>query len=254
MILIAECASSHGGNLSLAQDMVKAAADAGADYVKFQTYRKDAINLTDPQKDWLEQAHLDTNAHAVLMHTCQQAGVQFLSTPFDRESLQMLRELGLKTFKIASSESGNTWWCPQAWEQWFVSWPWGVRGTVPQPAYIPVSTGGWEPATAWEPQLHCPVSYTHLTAIPLYPTPLECVGKAPLLDGLSDHTEGIAACQWALAQGVQVLEVHLTIPGARSRPWDKSPQDVRQLRDFADAVTTINTGVGQVFRDRWKRA
>lgn len=236
--IIAECATAHGGDVRLAQDMIRQAAEAGAHLVKFQSYSKASINPSDPQAAWLIQAHLDRDAHVALMETCRWAGVQFLSTPFDRESLQMLRDLGQTTFKIASTESGNDWWDPRAGEQWIISWPWGRgRGIGAKNMHV----------------------LAHLTAIPLYPTPLEAVGRAELIGrpergGWSDHCEGIKACQWALAQGIDVLEVHFTIPGARVKVWDKSAADVRLLRDFADAMTTIRSGVGQVFRDRWKRA
>lgn len=247
MILIAELATSHGGNVDLACDMVKAAADAGATHAKIQSYRLERLNPKDPQAEWLVQAHLDETAHAQVMHACDKAGIAFLSTPFDAESLQMLRGMGQKQFKIASTESGNSWWVPDRRdEQWLISWPWGRQGSTRRDiinSHDGESCGFYEADDA-----------LHLTAIPLYPTPLECVGRATLLDGYSDHTVGIQACQWAIAKGAQVIEAHLTIPGARCKPWDKSPADLRQIRDFMDSVATINTGVGQIFRERWQRA
>ena len=144
----------------------------------------------------------------------------------------MLREMGLTTFKIASSESGSRWWNVQSHERWLLSWPWG--------------------------QQSCPdiqklyTNRTHLTAIPLYPTPLECVGKALLLDGWSDHVIGLDACYWALAQGAKVLEVHMRLDGyGRECAWDKTPAEIRELRRFADNMETIRTGVKTQFRERW---
>jgi N,N'-diacetyllegionaminate synthase len=210
--------------------MIHAAADAGVSTVKIQSYSKDRINLRDSQRDWLRKAHLDEQAHRVLMGCAQDAKVQFLSTPFDRESLQMLRDLGLTRFKIASSESGNRWYAFRGEEQWLVSHPWGeyARERFPSAGVL------------------------HLTAIPLYPTPLEVVGRAPMLDGWSDHCEGLSACYRAIALGATVLEVHMKLPGfGREMPWDKSPADIRQLRQFADDVQTMQTGVAQRFRERW---
>lgn len=240
--IIAECATGHGGDLDIAADMVRAAADSGADWVKFQTYDLAKLHPADPQAAWLTQAHLDKAAHERLMRVAAQAGIKFLSTPFDAGSLRMLHSLGLRTFKIASSESENEWWRLNAEDfqaEWLVSWPWGMKD--------------W-PDTAstvfdWRPRIKA-----HLTAIPMYPTPLEVVGRATLLDGWSDHCEGIAACQWAIAQGAKMVEVHLTIPGARCKPWDKRPHEIEQLRLFADACETMRSGVGRVFRERWRRA
>ena len=167
--------------------------------------------------------------HERIFAACQQAGIKPLSTPFDVDSLAMLRGLGLTTFKIASSESGNPWWMSYIHEQWFVSWPWGMKAP-------------WFPHRA-----------TNLTAIPLYPTPLEAVGRATMLDGWSDHTIGITACQWALAKGATVIEAHLKLDGrGRNSVWDKTPEDFAALRAFADKIETIQSGVSTQFRERWR--
>jgi N,N'-diacetyllegionaminate synthase len=231
MILVAELSTNHGGDLSIAKDLISAAADAGCDFAKVQTYDLARLNPADPQADWLRQAHLDRAAHETLMAHCESRRIKFLSTPFDAGSLQMLRDLGLRTFKIASSESGSDWWTTSDDESWFVSWPWGriaLRG----------GRGKHQ---------------IDLTAIPLYPTPLEAVGRATLFDGWSDHCVGIDACLWAIAQGVQVLEAHITLGGSRGRcmPWDKVPGDFTKLRRFADACETMRCGVAQRFRERW---
>lgn len=231
--IIAELATAHGGDLDVAADLIRAAADAGADWAKIQTYSLDKLNPADPQYAWLRQAHLDRAAHERLLTVCQQVGIRFLSTPMDAASLQLLRELGLTTFKIASSESGNRWWVPQRHEQWFVSYPWGR-------CLDNMTCGGLHYA---------------LTAIPLYPTPLECVGQATLLDGWSCHCEGLSACQWAIAHGAQVLEAHLCLPGkSRVTKFDKTPESFRLLRRFADDCQTMRSGVATRFRERWGAA
>jgi N,N'-diacetyllegionaminate synthase len=234
--IIAELATAHGGNVGLACDMVKAAADAGATYAKLQTYDIEKLSKTDPQRDWLIQAHLSEGAHEIIFGACHRAGIKPLSTPFDADSLAMLRRLGLREFKIASSESANDWWDPQEGEQWFVSLPWGrPRGFGAKNKHV----------TAY------------LTAIPLYPTPLEAVGRADLVGkpergGWSDHCVGLAACQRAIALGVEVIEAHLRLEGrGRQCVWDKTPAQFRELREFADDVATMTSGVATRFRRRW---
>jgi sialic acid synthase SpsE len=229
--IIAEIATNHGGDVELAADMIRAAADAGATYAKLQSYSLEALNPRDPQASWLRQAHLDRAAHERLIQVGKDVGIPVISTPFDAASLQMLRELGLTTFKIASSESGNLWWEPGLGETWFVSFPWGKPcGLGARNRYI----------TA------------HLTAIPLYPTPLEAVGRATLLDGWSDHVVGTDACYWALAHGAKVLEVHLTINKGRVCQWDKLPEEIEALRRFSDSMETVRSGVATRFRERWQ--
>ena len=230
--IVAELATSHGGDIAVAEDMIRAAADAGADLVKLQTYSLERLNPRDPQAAWLRQSHLDEGRHAHLLGVAQRAGIELFSTPFDADSLAMLRRLGLKRFKVASSESGNDWWMPQNGEHWIVSYPWG--NTLGCPDHL-TST-----------------DFLQLTAIPLYPTPLECVDRARLLDGWSDHCEGIAACLWAIAQGAQMIEVHFWHGESRHLSFDKSTEQVRQIRRFAEDCETMKSGVSQRFRDRWR--
>ena len=233
--IIAEVATGHAGDLDIASDMIRAAADSGADYVKFQTYDLAKLNPQDPQAAWLKQAHLDRADHELLMRVCEQVGVKFLSTPFDPTSHRMLLDLGLHTFKIASSEAHRGWWRHSG--EYIVSWPWGEQK--------PVHYGQITNDNAW-------VVTWNLTAIPLYPTPLEAVGRATMLDGWSDHCVGLEACQMALALGATAIEAHLTLPGkSRQMPWDKTPEQFKQLRDFADKCETMRSGVGATFRKRW---
>jgi hypothetical protein len=161
----------------------------------------------------------------------------------------MLRDLGLKTFKIASSESGHAWWNPEPSERWVVSYPWGVVTPCPFECEDEGDT------RFVQAEYTRSIAY-RLTAIPLYPTPLEAVGRATLLEGWSDHVDNsIAACQWAIAQGVKVVEAHLCLPGrTRVRAFEKAPHEFRQLRDFAEACETMRSGVGQTFRDRWSKS
>jgi N,N'-diacetyllegionaminate synthase len=241
-LIVAELATAHGGNVDLAEDMIRAAADAGADYAKLQTYDLAKLNPNDPQAAWLIQSHLDEAAHERLIAVGLKVGIEVFSTPFDADSLRLLRSLGLKRFKVASSESGNDWWQSARGEQWIVSWAWGrqiLRAASVERDFDAFSLGGVP-------------GDTHLTAIPLYPTPLECVGRATLLDGWSCHGDGITACQWAIANGAQMVEAHLALPGrSRVTAWDKSPTEFRILRKFAEDVCTIASGVKQQYRERW---
>lgn len=243
-LIVAEIATGHGGDVALAGDMIRAAADAGADLVKLQSYTLSKLNPRDPQREWLTQAHLDKAAHEQLLRVGQDCGIEVFSTPFDAEALQMLRDLGLKRFKIASSEALNQWWAGNRREQWIVSWPWGRKGSTRRET---ISDYDGEVCGFYDTD-----NATHLTAIPLYPTPLEAVGRAELLDGWSDHGVGLSACYRALALGAQMLEVHFTLPGkSRELAFDKTPTEIRMLRKFAEDCATMTSGVSEQFRTRW---
>jgi sialic acid synthase SpsE len=222
--LIAELATSHGGDLQVAEAMIRAAAEAGCDAVKIQHYGR--VNPKDPQAAWLEGARLTSLAIKYLRALAERQGLLFMATPFDAQSLIDLRGAGVTAFKIASSESQSHWWQPGEREQWFVSLPWGI-GEHRSGAVM-------------------------LTAVPLYPTPLECVSRAPLLDGWSDHTVGLSACQYLIAHGAEWIEAHLTLPGqSRQMAWDKTPAQFAELRQYAEAVATMTSGVNQMFKERF---
>jgi sialic acid synthase SpsE len=223
--LCAELGTAHHGDANVALQMIQAAADAGCDAVKIQHY--DTINPRDPQVDWLRESRLPTDAISLLRSAALERGLEFWATPFDLASLHDLTDLGVTRIKIASSSAHETWW-HQSWHSFVISWPWG---RIP-PNIKPLGL--------------------HLTAVPLYPTPLEAVCAVPRLDGWSDHTIGLSACQYMIAQGAQWIEAHLKLPGiTREREWEKTPEDFRQLRQFAEDVETCKTGVGDVFRNRW---
>jgi sialic acid synthase SpsE len=213
--------------------MIYHAADAGAHTVKFQHYTLARLNKADPQREWLEQSHLDERATERLMKTCQRAGVQFLSTPFDYDAYKMLTENGCVRFKAAStgyifSERGT----------WIKSWPWGRMDTRRDLN----KRGGQFDGTEAD-----------LTTIPLYPAPLEAISAVPLLDGWSDHTVGIAACQHMLSKGARIIEAHFCLPGkSRQMSWDKDPKMFQEIRDWSDSVQTMSTGIATHFRERWR--
>ena len=229
--LIAELATAHGGHVDLACDMVQMAADHGAHTVKIQSYTIAKLNPSDPQAEWLRQAHLDDAAHERIIAACERARVQFLSTPFDREALLLL--IRLKQWRIKVPSTREPWnMSSEAFIVQLKSWAWGEK-----------------------PSAHYRDIEAHLTTIPLYPAPLEAVKAAPLLDGYSDHTVGTIAAKDAISRGARIVEVHVCLPGrSRQMAWDKTPEQLREIRDWADAVETMRTGIATQFRERWNVA
>ena len=236
--LCAELGTAAHGNLGVAIQMIQAVAPF-VDAVKVQHYG--AVNPADPQKDWLEASRWSQLELLNLRDQAHGRGLELWATPFDTGALNQLLDIGVDRIKIASTQADEDWWwrkpvIPGTFERAIpsvVSWPWGQGGQ--QSSRLP--------STIW------------LTAIPLYPTPLEAVSQAKTLDGWSDHIVGLSACYKAIVEGAQWIEAHLKLPGVttRDRDWEKTPEDFRQLRQFAEDVETMRTGVSQVFRDRWVR-
>jgi N,N'-diacetyllegionaminate synthase len=225
--IIAEAGVNHNGDMVLARRLVDAASAAGADAVKFQTFRAEEIVTAGAQKadyqkkssgadesqfSMLKRLELDADAHRDLLAHCKEAGIHFLSTPFDAHSLDMLLKLGLPAIKIPSGEITNLPYLRHA----------GAKGKR-----IILSTGMCTLdevrqavdalAAAGMPAqditlLHCNTQY---------PTPLEDANLLAMRTlqeafpecgvGYSDHTAGITCPMAAAALGATVVEKHFTL-------------------------------------------
>lgn len=226
-----ELGTAHHGDVDVALAMIDAAADAGCDAVKIQVYPHP--NPRDPQSMWLDESMLSDSAITRLHVQAQRGNMEFWISAFDRGSFMRAEGHGPERLKIPSSESSSAWLRVEGPGDTQIplvmSWPWGEKDAA----------------------LH-PKSAIHLTAIPLYPTPLECVKRATMLNGWSDHTVGLTTCYAAIVGCAPWIEAHLKLPGkTRERDWEKTPEDFRALRQFAEDVETMRTGVGEVFRNRW---
>ena len=121
-LVIAEAGVNHNGDLNLALRLVEAAANAGADVVKFQTfvseeiatdqaekakYQKQTTESAESQLEMLQKLELTTEQHIQLQDHCKKCAIEFLSTAFDLESIDMLKSLNIKRWKIPSGEITN---------------------------------------------------------------------------------------------------------------------------------------------------
>ena len=122
ILIIAEVGVNHNGSLEMAKKLIDVAVDAGANIVKFQTftadsiiskgadkaeYQKETININESQYEMIKKLELNKKTHSKLIAYCKQKGIEFLSSPFDNKSVDLLCKLGLKRFKIPSGEITN---------------------------------------------------------------------------------------------------------------------------------------------------
>ena len=207
-VIIAEIGENHLGDMDLAKKMIKAAAQAGADIVKFQSFKGDDVPDDDPEKDWFYKVELSDQQHYDLKKYSQQCGIEFLSAPFSLDRARFLCEqLGLKTIKIASSQIVNL---P------LLEYVANKADTV----YLSTGMADFKEIEkalqALKPVrsiylLHCVSEYpvadenANLLVIP------SLAEKFNLPVGYSDHTLGIQACVSAVALGAKVVEKHFTL-------------------------------------------
>ncbi|WP_085445747.1 N-acetylneuraminate synthase [Magnetofaba australis] len=258
IFIIAEAGVNHNGDLVLAKRLIDAAAAAGADAVKFQTFRAERIaaahaakadyqkRLTDgdDQLSMLKQLELSEADHHALIAHCQERGIAFLSTPFDIDSARLLRGLGLTTFKIPSGEITNL---PLLREIAGYGYP------------VIVSTGMadlTEVGATIDALVSAGQNREHITLLHCtteYPAPLHSVNLRAMQTmgaefglpiGYSDHTPGIAIPTAAAALGATVIEKHFTLDRTLPGPDHAASLEPDELTAMVAAIRGVEQALG----------
>ncbi len=255
--VIAEAGVNHNGDLALAQRLVDAAVDAGADAVKFQTFQADRLaaamapkaayqrmrtNGYESQLEMLRRLELSSSAHETLVRHCRARGILFLSSAFDEASADLLERLDVPAFKIPSGELTNLpllEHLARKGRPLIVSTGMATLEEVEQAVRAIRRAGAVPPLVL----LHCvssypaPADHANLRAMDTLAGSFGC----PV--GYSDHTEGLEVALAAAARGACVIEKHLTLdrslPGpdhhASSTP-DEFPRLVHSIRVVEGAL------------------
>lgn len=258
VFVIAEAGVNHNGNMEIAKKLVDVAVLAGADAVKFQTFKTDNLaskqapkaayqnettEQSETQYEMLKKLELSEDMHRELIRYCKDKGIMFLSTPFDIDSINMLMELGLGIIKIPSGEITNL--------------PY-LRVVAKQKKQVILSTGmsnlqevkdavqvlkqyGTDDITI----LHCNTQY---------PTPMEDVNLKAMVKlgeelkfpiGYSDHTQGIEIPIAAAALGATVIEKHFTLDKTMEGPDHKASLEPDELVVMIQAIRNIEKALGK---------
>ncbi len=255
--VIAEAGVNHNGDVKLAEKMVKVAAESGADAIKFQAYRtellaskgtplaayqKSRVRSERTQRTMLKKLELSRDDFSRLQEACEKAKVEFLASPFDLPSLDMLRELGVRAVKVASPELTDT---PL------------LAGVAKLKLPALVSTGA---ATMKEVKEALGVlqsgrlrNIALFHCVTAYPAPYEDANlraiaameaKFGLPVGYSDHSPGIHVGVAAVAAGARLLEKHFTLDRKMSGPDQALSLEPSELHSFVSAVRQIEKALG----------
>lgn len=257
-IIIAEAGVNHNGDMAIARGLIDAASTAGADYVKFQTFKTENLvscnattaeyqqNATGETSQFamLKRLELTRNQHLELMDYCREKGVKFLSTAFDLDSIDFLNTLNLDFWKIPSGEITN--------------YPYLARiAKTGQP--IIMSTGMCDNAdienalTALYENGAIKENITILHCNTQYPTPFEDVNLKAMRTiaerfgvsvGYSDHTQGIEIPIAAVALGATVIEKHFTLDRNMEGPDHKASLEPMELKNMVSAIRNIEKALG----------
>ena len=258
-IIIAEAGVNHNGSMERAREMVAAAKEAGADYVKFQTavpelvistyapkaeYQKDTDGTGRSQLEMCKAIHLPLDAYAELKALCEETGIGFMSTPFDLVSIDLLAELGQDYMKVPSGEITNLPYLERiAYHGIPVIISTGMATTEEARRAIDLLTSG--PLTTDDiTVLHCNTQY---------PTPMRDVNLRAMLTlrdalgvktGYSDHTTGIEVPVAATALGAAVVEKHFTLSRELPGPDHKASLEPQELKQMVRAIRNIELALG----------
>lgn len=280
--VIAEAGVNHNGSLDRALALVDTAARAGADMVKFQTFKADKLassrapkadyqarntDQTTSQLDMLRALELSDSDHEALIDRCKQRGIHFLSTPFDPGSLSLLADrFKLPTIKLGSGELTNGPLLLQAartGRRLIVSTGMGTLDEVRDALGVLAFgyAGEGEPtrkafATAYASQagqdaLRSKVTLLHCTTE--YPSPLDDVNLRAMDSlreafgveiGFSDHTEGITIAIAAAARGATVIEKHFTLDRNLPGPDHKASIEPHDLEAMIRGIRDVERALG----------
>ena len=263
--VIAEAGVNHNGSLELALQLVDAAADAGADAVKFQTFRADDVVVPGTDKAAYQRTHtgdgdqyemiraleLSEDDHAALAGRCAERGIEFMSTPFDAWATALLLRLGMRRIKIASGELPNRPFIeslartgrPIILSTGMATLDETARSVGWLRAARPASGGG-DDAVPWLTVLHCTSNY------PAEPADVNLRAMVTLREalgvpvGYSDHTLGIEVSLAAAAMGATVLEKHFTLDRSLPGPDHQASLDPAQLAALVRGVRTVEQALG----------
>ena len=254
-LIIAEAGENHNGDMSLAYRLIDVAKEAGADIVKFQTsvnsisryaekaeYQKSTTDPSESQLDMVNKLRLGFDNYKKLKLYCDKIGIEFLSTPFDVESVRFLASIDVNYWKIPSGDILNV---PLIEEMC----------KTPKPVILStgmssldeldfcmniLSAGGIKDIT----MLQCTTEY---------PAPYESVNLKAMLTlgdrygipyGISDHTVGIEVPVAAVAMGAVIVEKHFTLDKNLEGPDHKASLNPTELKSMITGIRNIEKAIG----------
>ncbi|MDY6994262.1 MAG: N-acetylneuraminate synthase [Pseudomonadota bacterium] len=265
ILLIAEAGVNHNGKIELARRLVDVAAEAGADYIKFQTFKADRlvskealkasyqeINTSggdETQFSMLEKLEIDEEFHKEIMAYCEDKGIGFMSSAFDSQGLKMLFRLGLKVFKVPSGEITNLpylktlagFGCPI-----ILSTGMATNEEIQNALAILEKEGASHSNVT---VLHCNTDYpTRFEDVNL--TAMNSIKKNFGVEvGYSDHTVGIEVPIAAAALGARVIEKHFTLDRGMEGPDHKASLEPEELKAMVQSVRNIERALGSGIKE-----
>lgn len=259
VFIVAEAGVNHNGSIDLAKKLIDVASATGVDAVKFQTFKAENLatknakkanyqkNTTDQKENqfsMLKKLEMSKEMHLELINYSKNKSIKFLSSPFDHDSIELLKDLGLEVFKIPSGEITNLPYLRHIGKlnkKIILSTGMSNMDEVKNALDILVDSGTKKN------------NIIILHANTEYPTPMEDVNLRAMVTigeelnvgfGYSDHTLGIEVDIAAVAMGASCIEKHFTLDCNMEGPDHKASLEPDQLREMVKAIRNIELALG----------
>jgi sialic acid synthase SpsE len=256
VFVIAEIGNNHNGELELAERLIEAAAGAGADAVKLQTHIAEAEMLPstptpphfdEPRWDFTKRMELSKDDHLRLKAVAEEHGLVFFSSPFSVEAVELLEEVGVAAYKVASGEVTN----PPLLE---------AIAAAGKPVLLSTGMSGMEDVERAAAILRAGGSeLLVMQCTSNYPCPAELVNLRAMTAmgerlgapyGLSDHTPDVWASVAAVALGAVAVEKHFTVDKSLYGPDHKASLVPEELARLVGGVRTVEAAMGTGLKER----
>ena len=256
VFIIAEAGVNHNGSLETARKLISVAAEAGADAVKFQTFRADSLASSsakkaeyqlaatggdDSQQDMLKKLEITKKQNLELLNYCKKKNIIFLTTPYDEESLEELDVINLATYKIASTDTTNLPFLKKVAQK---QKPIILSTGMSYLSEIEMALQEIYPINKDVILLHCTANYpvkddeVNLNIINTFKE------KFNILVGYSDHTSGIGAAPFAVCMEAKLIEKHFTSDKTLPGPDHKASLSPEELTAFIKQIRKVEEYLG----------
>lgn len=237
VFVVAEIGVNHNGDGAFAKRLIDVAGQAGADAVKFQTYRASELEPPGPRRDMLARLELIRWRYPRLRERAAGWGMEFFSTPFDVESVAFLAEFGVRTMKLSSGHLQDE----------------AMLRAVADTGCRAILSSGMATMEDIGHALEILPDATVLQCTSAYPAALKDANVRAMQTirdifgcpvGLSDHTEGSVAAVVATALGASVIEKHITLDRSLPGPDHAMSADPAAFVDYVTAIRRATTCMG----------
>lgn len=259
VFIIAEAGVNHNGDIALAKKMIEVAKECGADAVKFQTFKAEKLvsklapkaqyqtattSSSESQFEMIRKLELNEDDHKELIKYSEKHNIEFISTPFDTDSIDLLGRLNVKILKISSGDINNYPYLKRiAGLKKKIILSTGMSTLEEVREAIGVLTNNGTPLKDIT-VLHCNTEY---------PTPYEDVNLKAMVTikkslgvrvGYSDHTLGLEIPVAAVSLGAEIIEKHFTLDSKMSGPDHKASSEPDEFRKMVSVIRNVEVAMG----------